>query len=686
MRLETLFTKLIKIKAKHKIRTDNLLFMSRRLVIDIIPPKQDTERYIEKRKVETPQPRFALRKSSIFKIVTLLVIMTLGLGGLSAIIKTTAYYSNVEESKNNDFTAGILDFELSSTQVFSNMILSPGTSVTGTISVINLDNTPKYKVKADNFSGALCDYLNLEANLDGTTSEYSEKLKDFDYGPVVFESPDDWFFTLTLPADVATDTVIGETCNFNFVFYGSQIKNDLPFGQGFTDTEDATSNVKAKMCFDSEMKSCSYWKNHPNVYKPYLPQKLGNEVIDTVFKAGNILKAACGSCGCGGCDSTIRAELKGQLLAMKFNVAHFGIGDYIPTSTASSVSEIIAAADDLLKQNPPPDESILEAMKELLESIAQDSQIRVCTETGVKVLIPNGGEQWWVGMHYDLTWITKNLNCPNELAYITIWYSNDSGNTWANITISTEDDGVLNWRIPLFLEHNTYYVPSDKARIKVVAACSENMMVAGWDISDYDFCPPIDASLLTPEELELAIALGLIEAPPTPAESPATETVDEPATDTVTTTENIEPVENPQSITGTITSAPEATIEQPAAETTTSPEESIIIPTEPVVNPSEPIATSTDPTTTEPVIPQTEPTSTEPVITEPTTTEPMVTDPTTTEPAVPPEEPTIITTEPVAPAEDPVVPPETPSDSGTGDAPAPDGAGQAPASTETPTQ
>jgi len=482
-----------------------------KIFYDIIPPKAVN--------VKIKPNNF---KNSIAKIAVFGLIAALSWAGISSIHRTAAYFNDVEESQNDSFVAGTLDFELSSNQIFSNLVLGPGESATGTISVINLDNVPQYKVKSDSLSGELCDYLNLEASLDGI-AEYSGKLKDFDFGPTIFQGPDDWFFTLTLPASTTGD-VIGKSCNFNFVFYGSQIKNNLPFGQGFTDTEDANSSIKSLMCFDSEIRSKGYWKNHLNVTQTYLPQMLGNEIVDSTSSAYRILGADY--------DLSMINKLKGQLLTLKLNIADFGIGDYIPTSSANSLSQIADQADDLLKQNPAPDNSILEEMKDLLDGLNNDLKIKVCTETGVKVLIPNGGEKWWIGESYDLTWITKNLGCPDDLAYIDIWYSNDSGSTWGKVASSTENDGVYNWRAPLFLENNTYYIPSEKARIKVVAVCSENMMVAGWDMSDYDFCPPINKDLLTPEELELAKALGLIQEETTTQESIVTEEQDIETTST----------------------------------------------------------------------------------------------------------------------------------------------------------
>jgi predicted ribosomally synthesized peptide with SipW-like signal peptide len=465
----------------------------RKIFYDIMPPKA-----LKRKKSSTFRLSSGIIKGSIIKIVAIFVIVSLSWTGLSAVYQTLAYLNDTETSTGNSFVAGTLDFQLSSTEVFSNTSLMPGESATGTISITNLGNTLKYKVKAANFTGALCDYLNLEANLDGGGVEYSGKLTELDFGPVVFEDPDNWSFSLALPAS-APDDLIGETCNFNFVFYGSQTKNDLPFGMGFSDEEDASNNVKAKICSNTETRSKGYWKNHPDVYNPYLPQSLGNETVSSVSDVNGVFNNY---------DLSMRNKLKGQLLAMKFNIVHFGVGDYLVEDQGKTINEIAAEADDLLKQDPQPPDETLEAMKDLLDGLNQDLQIRVCRDSYIKVLIPNCGEIWWVGRHYDITWTDKNLVCDGGEIGISIWYSADSGATFANITPSTEDDGVYDWRVPLYL--GDYYVPSGAARVKIIARCSANNEVLSWDISDCDFCPPIDFSLLTPEELEEARALGLI--------------------------------------------------------------------------------------------------------------------------------------------------------------------------------
>jgi hypothetical protein len=129
----------------------------------------------------------------------------------------------------------------------------------------------------------------------------------------------------------------------------------------------------------------------------------------------------------------------------------------------------------------------------------------------VTVNWPNGGEVLYVGQTYTLQWTATNPNGPTSSLSIDIYYSKNSGSTWAKIATSTANNGVFEWRIPLYI--GSYYVPSHDARIKVVATGPENFMVQAWDMSDADFCPPIDYSLLTDEEktqVEQLLADGIL--------------------------------------------------------------------------------------------------------------------------------------------------------------------------------
>lgn len=124
----------------------------------------------------------------------------------------------------------------------------------------------------------------------------------------------------------------------------------------------------------------------------------------------------------------------------------------------------------------------------------------------VGVKYPNGGETWIIGKTYTVKWMASNPNGDNADLGIDIYYSTDSGKTWANIVKNTANDGAYEWRLPLFIKDNgaKYFTVSKQSRIKVVATdYGRNFMLTGRDVSDRDFCPPIDKSLLTAEELQV---------------------------------------------------------------------------------------------------------------------------------------------------------------------------------------
>ena len=490
---------------KKQIR--NLFKMMSKIFYDIIPPKRK-RRKLAKRASLVFKPDLEVIETSIIKIVAILIIVSLNWAGLSAVYQTLAYFNDRQVSTDNIWQAGILDFELSSPADFKPSPIEAGESASRTISIINLGNQHKYTITATNFSADVCDYFNLEVSLNDGGILYSGPLKDFvDFGPTVFEDPAEWQFILTLPSDTPQE-FLGQTCDFDFVFFGSQTRHDLPFGTGFTDEERISNSIATAICHDFEIRSMGYWMNHSNIYKPYLPQYLGgypsDEIIDTVEKAQQVFNAN----PVPPPVNIQRIMLKKHLLAMKFNIAHFGIGGYLVESEGKTLNQIVARADDLLR-DPSSTKDELEKMKDLIDGLNALGQIRYCylVLPNVTVVVPNGGEQWWVGHYYDITWTSSDLNCLNDLSYASIWYSRDSGNTWANIIQNTENNGIYNWRIPLYL--NGYYVPSGTARIKIIARCSENNLIAAWDMSDEDFCPPIDYDLLTPEEIEQLMKIGI---------------------------------------------------------------------------------------------------------------------------------------------------------------------------------
>ena len=124
----------------------------------------------------------------------------------------------------------------------------------------------------------------------------------------------------------------------------------------------------------------------------------------------------------------------------------------------------------------------------------------------VEVGYPNGDEVWIVGETYPIKWTAFNNNGADADLSVDLYYSIDSGKTWAGIVRNTENDGVYNWRVPLVIPDSgsNYFTPSKQARVKVVATdYTRNFMLSNEDVSDKDFCPPVDRNLLTTEELAL---------------------------------------------------------------------------------------------------------------------------------------------------------------------------------------
>jgi len=319
------------------------------------------------------------QKNRIFKISLISAIVCFSWAGIQTVTGTIAYFNDAESFSTNA-TAGTLDFYLESPSDFFPAALIPGESVNRTINFLNSGSmAPRYRIKATHFSGELCGYLSIKVELDGVDVGYDGPLLNFEYGPVVFEGSEIWIFTLALPVD-APESVRNQNCNFDFSFFGSQAETNLEFGYGFNDIEEKTSNIASNFCDSAEMRSKGYWKNHPSVYLEYLPQYLGDELIDTEEK----VKAVLGT----DYDLSMHNKLKGQLLAMKFNAALLNADGYFVNMADKTIGEIIADADNLLRQDPEPSQEILELMKNLLEGLT-DLDIKVCSP---EILLRAGSE------------------------------------------------------------------------------------------------------------------------------------------------------------------------------------------------------------------------------------------------------------------------------------------------------
>lgn len=130
-------------------------------------------------------------------------------------------------------------------------------------------------------------------------------------------------------------------------------------------------NVTAHICSFSETKTMGFWKNHPEIYAGLLPQCLGSELIDTSQKAEDVFKNAKAK--------DMKNMLTAQLLAMKFNITYFKIGDYFVESEGKTLNQIVFDADALLTASPEPLRETLERMKNLLDYLNNLHKVKMCS-------------------------------------------------------------------------------------------------------------------------------------------------------------------------------------------------------------------------------------------------------------------------------------------------------------------
>lgn len=175
------------------------------------------------------------------KIISLILIILFSWIGLASVTDTIAYL-NDEEEITSTLAVSVLDFSLNSPSDFSPSSIFPGESAMRNVEIINNGIAFKYIIKAEEFSGTLCDYLLLEANLGGGEIEYFSGLNGFEYGPVAYTESENWSFAITLLGGVP-DNITERTCQFKFIVRGSQIGGDLLPGQGFNDIEEISNNI-----------------------------------------------------------------------------------------------------------------------------------------------------------------------------------------------------------------------------------------------------------------------------------------------------------------------------------------------------------------------------------------------------------------------------------------------------------
>lgn len=138
-------------------------------------------------------------------------------------------------------------------------------------------------------------------------------------------------------------------------------------------------NVTARICDHSETRTMGFWKNHYNAYKnclfPGYFLYLGDYPDDLNIESKEQVKEIFDNANA----DIMRDMLKGQLLAMKFNICYFGIDTHEGEDFGGmKLNVLVEEADNLLRNSGSTREQ-QEFIKDLLDYANNLHQIRYCS-------------------------------------------------------------------------------------------------------------------------------------------------------------------------------------------------------------------------------------------------------------------------------------------------------------------
>ena len=481
-----------------------------------------------------------MRKKILSKFIAIVLIAGLNWLGFWVVIQAGAFFNDSETTKISSFSVASLNFSLESDNNFSPEII-PSTNAEREIRVVNESNMDlHYNIGIDivNGNNGLCNILDLEVLRNGallsTSSLVNFNLSNLYLGT---STVDIWNFSAVL-----TNNDYGywsEACEFDFMFNGEQTGK-----KGFSDSE-IISNIVTSGTWENVAEYLVINKVYYDVDDAHGREGKNEwiELFNPTDEDINVKKwEICNRNKCEKINTNIVIEAGAYALISRDSSTwkYWEVPDGVKTINAlSGQFEMNNNADILiLKDNYG---NIIDQMNwgepyqywHNYNSDAWNPGVATTSEghmlgrvpsghdtdtifdwkdlslPEVEVISPNGGEVWWVAHTEEIYWNASSTNesADSEMA-IVIYYSNDSGNTWGFLGTTT-NTGYYSFRLPLFLEDFTYFVPSAKARIKIIAVGPENFMVQSIDESDKDYCPPIDYGLLTEEELAMLKKLGL---------------------------------------------------------------------------------------------------------------------------------------------------------------------------------
>ena len=273
----------------------------------------------------------------------------------------SAFYNDVENSSQNIFTAGAIDFILEDfgfAPLMSEMNFEPGATTTKRIAVIMepYSNPMNYFASTTNLmTNSLCTDLDLVATLASTTM-YSGKLSNFISSATT--TIGEWTFELTMPID---STAMNDQCMFDFSFFGWQTRHNYPTYEngGYSDVETSSNKVKSaglkihKVYYDVEPERGIEGDNEwVEIYNPT------NQAID--ISGWEI----CDDASCDTIPATVPVPMMGYAVisATTTTWTYWNVpSDVIKITLDSNIGNGLGNSEDML-QLRTPDDAIVDQM------------------------------------------------------------------------------------------------------------------------------------------------------------------------------------------------------------------------------------------------------------------------------------------------------------------------------------
>jgi hypothetical protein len=170
-----------------------------------------------------------------------------------------AFYNDIEISFDNILNAGIVDIEPTSIADFSPLV-STSTNAVRYITLLDASSTVPFQYKAtiENANGTLCDYLNVEASLDGNTV-YTGTLKNLSADILMYSKPGVWTFNSSLTSN--DPSLQAQACTFDIVYKAWQ--SGYPEYRGLRDIERVPSIIRSDIWNGSKPNKCEQYNGEP---------------------------------------------------------------------------------------------------------------------------------------------------------------------------------------------------------------------------------------------------------------------------------------------------------------------------------------------------------------------------------------------------------------------------------------